>query len=103
MRHRFEIDTNDTNYILAVNAYCCPELDFSYGNYPTIHYYPMSYIGMNKYLWKQLFLPFNNCSIPSNITIDLIECLLNEKMNITLPKNVIKGTNQWDIDQKLLR
>ncbi len=102
-RHRFEIDTNQSNYILAVNAYCCPKETFSYKNFHNIHYYPMSYVGMKKDLWKKIFLPLNNCSLSSNLTIDMIECCLKEKMNVTLPKNVIKGTKQWDIDQKLLR
>ncbi|CAF0898924.1 unnamed protein product [Rotaria sordida] len=101
-RHRFEIDTNHTNYILAVNAYCCPKEKLSYGKYQNIHYYPMSYVGMKKYLWKKIFFPSNSCHISSNITIDMIECCLKEKMNITIPKNVMKGTKQWDIDQKLL-
>ncbi|CAF2505476.1 unnamed protein product [Rotaria sp. Silwood2] len=101
-RHRFEIDTNHTNYILAVNAYCCPNEKLSYGKYQNIHYYPMSYVGMTKYLWKKIFFPLNNCYISSHITIDMMECCLKEKMNVTIRKNVIKGTKYWDIDQKLL-
>lgn len=57
---------------------------------------------MKKDLWKKIFLPLNNCYISSNITIDMINCCLKEKMNVTIPKNVIKGSQQWDIDQKLL-
>jgi hypothetical protein len=102
-RYRFEINSNQTNYILAVNAYCCPDDKFSYENFRNIHYYPVSYIGMNKNLWKKIFLPLNKCSLSSNLTIDMIECSLQERMNITIPKNVIKGERDWDIDQKLLR
>ena len=39
----------------------------------------------------------------SDITIDMIECCLKDKMNAEIPENVIKGTKQWDIDQKFLR
>jgi len=102
-RYRFEINSNRTNFILAVNAYCCPSDKFSYENYHNIHYYPISYVGMTKDLWKKIFLPLNNCSISSNLTIDMIDCCLKERMNITIPKNVIKGTSDWDIDQKFLR
>jgi hypothetical protein len=102
-RHRFEISSNKTNYILAVNAYCCPEERFSYGDFRNIHYYPVSYVGMNKDLWKKIFSPLNQCSLSSNLTIDMIECTLKERMNTTIPKNVIKGEQYWDIDQKLLR
>jgi len=102
-RYRFEINTNHTNYILAVNGYCCPNEKFAYENYHNIHYYPMSYVGMKKDLWKKIFLPLNNCSISSNLTIDMIECCLKEIMNTTIPENVIKGTQYWDIDQKFLR
>ncbi len=101
--YRFEINTNYTNSILAVNAYCCSSEKFSYENYHNIHYYAMSYVGMTKDLWKKIFLPLNNCSLSSNITIDMIDCCLKERMNITIPKNVIKGTQNWDIDQKFLR
>ncbi|CAF3364369.1 unnamed protein product [Rotaria sp. Silwood1] len=101
-RHRFEIDTNRSNYILAVNAYCCSNEILSYGKYQNIHYYPMSYVGMKKYLWKKIFFPLHHCHMSSSITIDMIECCLKEKMNVTIPKNVIKGTKYWDIDQKLL-
>lgn len=102
-RHRFEIYTNHSNYILAINAYCCPNEDFSYKNYSHIPYYPMSYVGMRKYLWQRLVSPLNNCHLSSDITIDMIECVLSEKMNVTIPINVRKGTKQWDTDQKLLR
>ncbi|CAF1200383.1 unnamed protein product [Adineta steineri] len=101
-RSRYEIARNHTNYILAVNAYCCPSEKFSYGDFHDIHYYPISYIGMEQDLWKKLFLPLNNCSVSSNITVDMIECCLKEKMNVSLPKNVIKGTKQWDIDQRFI-
>ncbi len=102
-RHRFEIASNKTNYILAVNAYCCPEEKFSYGTFRNIHYYPVSYIGMNKDLWKKIFLPLNQCPLSSNITIEMMECSLKERMGVTIPKNVIKGERYWDIDQKLVR
>jgi hypothetical protein len=102
-RHRFEIDTNQTNYILAVNAYCCRNAKFSYGQFHDIHYYPISYVGMRKNLWKKLFLPLKDCKMSSEITIDMIECCLNEKINQTIPKNVIKGTEEWDLDQELIR
>ena len=102
-RSRFDISTNFNNSILAVNAYCCPNERFSYKDYHNIHYYPISYIGMNKNLWKKLFLPLKNCPISSNITFNMINCCLKQRMNITIPKNVIKGTYNWDIDQKFLR
>jgi hypothetical protein len=102
-RHRFEIDTNQTNYILAVNAYCCPNEKFSYENFRNIRYYPISYVGMKQNLWKKIFLPLDNCQMSSDITLDMIDCCLKEKINQTIPKNVIKGSELWDIDQKLLR
>lgn len=102
-RSRFEINTNETNYILAVNAYCCLADKFSYENYHNIHYYPISYVGMNKNLWKRIFYPINNCAVSLNIKIDMINCFLIEIMDVTVPENVIKGTPDWDIDQKLLR
>ncbi|CAM4821114.1 unnamed protein product [Rotaria magnacalcarata] len=101
-RHRFEIHTNHTNYILAVNAYCCPDEDFSYEKYYHIHYYPMSYAGMRQSLWQMIFFPLENCRLSVNITVDMMECCLRKKMNVTLPKNVLKRTIQWDTDQKLL-
>ncbi|UJR27639.1 hypothetical protein I4U23_008920 [Adineta vaga] len=67
-RRRFEINTNHTNYILAVNAYCCPNEEFSYENFTNIHYYPMSYVGMRKALWKEIFLPLKYCSLSRNLT-----------------------------------
>jgi hypothetical protein len=102
-RHRFDIDINNDNHIVIVNAYCCHEQQFSYQNDHNIDYYPMSYVGMTQYLWKQIFLPLGHCYPSSNLTVDFIECCLKSKYNQTIPKHVVKGTNQWDIDQKLLR
>ncbi|CAF0766610.1 unnamed protein product [Adineta ricciae] len=101
-RRRFEIFTNRTNYILAVNAYCCLKEQFSYANFSNIHYYPMSYVGMRKDLWQMVFQPTKRCSSAQNLTVDMIECYLKEYMNITLPKYVVKGSKKWDLDQKLL-
>lgn len=102
-RSRFEMNTNETNYILAVNAYCCSNDKISYDNYHNIRYYPMSYIGMNKNLWRKIFLPLNNCYLSSNLTIDMIDCCLTERIDKTVPKNIVKGTFDWDIDQRLVR
>ena len=102
-RHRFDVHTNETNYILAVNAHCCPQESFSYENLQHIHYYPMSYVGMSRDRWRAIFLPFDRCQLTANLTIDMIECSLREKMHTDIPQNVVKGTSQWDVDQKLLR
>ena len=102
-RQRFVVRSNRSNYILAVNAFCCPADRFTYENMTNIHYYPISYVGMNRDLWRKIFLPIDRCSFPSNITIDFIECVLQEKMNVSIPSNVIKGGPYWDLDQKLLR
>ena len=103
-RHRFELRTLSSNSILAVNAFCCLDEKFSFGNYRNLHYYPISYIGMKQHLWRQLFLPLNECnSIGNNLTIDLINCCLKQHMNETIPKNVIKARQNWDLDQRFLR
>lgn len=102
-RWPFEVHSNRSNYILAVNAYCCPNDKFNHQNFSNIHYYPISYIGMKKDLWKKIFLPSNRCTFQSNLTIDFIECVLKERMNLSIPTNVIKGGPHWDIDQRLLR
>lgn len=102
-RRRFIVESNHSNYILAVNAFCCPADRFTYQDLTNIHYYPISYVGMNRDLWKKIFFPLNRCSLPSNVTIDFIECTLKEKMNASIPTSVIKGGPYWDLDQKLLR
>ena len=102
-RHRFGVHTNTTNYILAVNAHCCPQETFSYGHLHDIHYYPISYVGMSRHLWRAIFLPFDQCQPATNLSIEMIECSLREKMRTDVPRNVVKGTSHWDIDQKLLR
>lgn len=102
-RHRFEISRNAGNIILIVNAFCCSGERFSYENDQDIEYYPISYIGMNHQLWKRIFSPSTNCDRSFKFSIEMIECILKEKFNRTIPKDVVKGTDQWDIDQKLLR
>lgn len=104
-RHRFDHERNETNHILIVNADCCTSSRFSYGNYQRIDYYPISYVGMTQTLWKDLLLPLDYCSLPEkeNFTVDFIRCALKEIFNETIPIDVIKGTEQWDIDQKFLR
>ena len=102
-RHRFEISRNESNVILLVNAFCCPGDRFSYGNEREIDYYPISYVGMNHQLWKRIFLPLANCDLTSNVSMSMIECALKEKLNRTIPRHVVKGSDQWDIDQKLVR
>ena len=47
-QHHFDIDLNSTNYILAVDAYCCPVHKFLYENYHNIDYYPVSFVGIEK-------------------------------------------------------
>ena len=102
-RYRFEIHTNQTNSILAVNAFCCLDGKFSHENLHNIHYYPISYVGMTKDLWKKTFLPLNNCQLSSNLTIEMINCCLKERLNLTIPRNVVKAKRDWDIDQRFLR
>ena len=102
-KHRFDLHQNDVNRILIVNADCCQDLRFSYKRYQMMDYYPISYVGMSQSLWKDLFLPFNHCNASASLTVELIRCSIAEIFNQTIPQNVIKGSDQWDIDQKVLR
>lgn len=102
-KHRFDLHEREDNRILIVNADCCRDAKFSYGEYSVMDYYPISYVGMTQRLWKDLFLPLNHCDTSAHFTVDLMRCSLGEIFNQTIPQNVIKATDQWDIDQKLLR
>ncbi|CAF1060292.1 unnamed protein product [Didymodactylos carnosus] len=96
---------NPTSDILIVNAFCClsEELIFKNVSYP---YYPISYIGMKKRLWKQVVdLTNSSCFDEKHkkLTMSTITCYLNFKMNITIQTKVRKKPPLWDIDQRLIR